>query len=42
MLAAVASVVDAVPDVVAAGLTSAFKGSARGSSMLAKRQTCLG
>ncbi len=38
VLAAVAFVVDAVPDVVAAGLTSA---SARGSFMLAKKQTFL-
>jgi len=37
---AAASVVDAVPDAVAAGKTSAF-GSARGSSRLAERQTFL-
>jgi len=41
VLAAVASVVDAVPDAVAAGLTSAFLGFERCSSMLAKKQTFL-
>ncbi|DBA68894.1 TPA: hypothetical protein ACH3X2_14318 [Trebouxia sp. C0005] len=39
--AVAASAADAVLDAVAAGLTSAPWGSARGSSMLAKRQTLL-